>query len=724
MKKGILFIILFQFSLQLFSQIIADHTVVDKFDQIPQYYIDEVKKMWLSYAGESHSAAIRDGLDALEALNAAYAVNVTESGTPEAYTTSHLRASRATWGDVNNSSGWIYSYGEGDWFTSANAISRTKAGISYCNSNDLTIGVFGFGWCWDIGIDFNEYISATQDYVDYCADSIDTRVIFTTGTVDTYTGEDGYVKHLGYESIRDYVASDAGLVLFDYADILCYNDAGELETYTWNGHTYPLIHPDNEDGAYTGHIGMNGAVRLAKAMWWMMARIAGWDGGVTSAVPVESISLSAEGGSASISSPGGTLQLYADVLPSDATDPTVSWSVTDGTGHATISSSGLVTARANGTVTARATANDGSGVYGTLEISISGQAIPVSSISVSGESGSSSVTTEGGTLQLYADVLPSDATDPTVSWSVTDGTGHATISSSGLVTARANGTVTARATANDGSGVYGTLEISISGQAIPVSSISVSGESGSSSVTTEGGTLQLYADVLPSDATDPTVSWSVTNGSGEASISSSGLVTARANGTVTARATANDGSGVYGTLEISISNQFIPVSAITVSSEAGSAIISSENGTLQLMAHISPPDATSQAVSWSVTNVTGQAVISPEGLVTAISEGLVRVFASAEDGSGISTMFEILIEFSEYHKFRIIMHDNYIEAAFDADHSGYHLNLFDFHGNLKSRKKVNGTSCLFNISSLPRGTYLLVLSRSGIYYVEKLIVPE
>jgi len=38
------------------SQIIADHAVVDKYDDIPQYYIDEVKKMWVSYAGESHAA--------------------------------------------------------------------------------------------------------------------------------------------------------------------------------------------------------------------------------------------------------------------------------------------------------------------------------------------------------------------------------------------------------------------------------------------------------------------------------------------------------------------------------------------------------------------------------------------------------------------------------------------------------------------------------------------
>ena len=50
-----------------------------------------------------------------------------ESGTPEAYTTSNLRASRATWGDYNNATGWIYSYGEEDWFTSSTSNKQNKS---------------------------------------------------------------------------------------------------------------------------------------------------------------------------------------------------------------------------------------------------------------------------------------------------------------------------------------------------------------------------------------------------------------------------------------------------------------------------------------------------------------------------------------------------------------------------------------------------------------------
>ncbi len=905
MKRVILFIIYIQISLLSYGQIIADHTVVDKYDDIPQYYIDEVKKMWLSYAGESHSEAIRDGLEALEGIDATYAVNVTESGTPEAYTTSHLRASRATWGDLDHVTGWIYNYGEEDWFTSETAIDRTKSGITYCNSNNLTIGAFGFGWCTDLGIDFNDYISSTQEYVDYCTDSIDTKVFFTTGTVNTYTGEIAFVKHQGYELIRAYVDNDNSLILFDYADILCYNDAGQIETDNWDGHTFPIIHPDNMEGTSTGHIGMVGAVRLAKAMWWMLARIAGWDGGAAN-IPVEEIIVSGAGGSSTINTAGGTLQLTATVSPSNATNKTVTWSIINGTGQATISSTGLVTAVSNGTVTARATANDGSGVYGQITITISGQLVPVTGITVSGAGGSSTITTDNGTLQLTASVSPSNATDKTVTWSIINGTGQATISSTGLVTAVSNGTVTARATANDGSGVYGQITITISGQLVPVTGITVSGAGGSSTITTDNGTLQLTASVSPSNATNKTVTWSISNGTGEATINSSGLVTAVANGTVTARATANDGSGIYGQLLITISNQGVRVTAITVTGEGGSSTISTDGGTLQLTATVSPTNATNKTVTWSISNGTGEATInssglviavadgtvtaratandgsgvygelvisisnqivpvtdiivssaggysiistlngtlqlsvnisptkatdktvtwsissvtgeatisstglvtavsngtviaratandgsgvygeltititnqfvavsgitinieggqtlinipggtlqlqaiinpadasdqsvtwevingtgeaeiSPTGLLTAISEGTVTVRATANDGTGISTTLEIIIEFFTYNYFRVIVNGGLIEVIFNEDHTGYNLSLYDYMGSLRCREIINGISCQFNASPLSPGPYYIILSSTVIHEVRKILLVK
>ncbi len=202
----------------------------------------------------------------------------------------------------------------------------------------------------------------------------------------------------------------------------------------------------------------------------------------------------------------------------------MTWSITNGTGQATISSSGLVTAVANGTVTARATANDGSGIYGTLVITITNQVIPVTSITVTGAGGVTTITTDGGTLQLSASVLPSNATNKTVTWSITSGSGLATITSTGLITAIDNGTVTVRATANDGSGIYGTLTITITNQAVLVTGITVTGAGGATTITTDGGSLQMSAAVLPSNAANKTVTWSIANGTGQATISSTGLV--------------------------------------------------------------------------------------------------------------------------------------------------------------------------------------------------------
>ena len=93
---------------------------------------------------------------------------------------------------------------------------------------------------------------------------------------------------------------------------------------------------------------------------------------------------------------------------------------------------------------------------------------------------------------------------------------------------------------------------------VPVTGFTVTGADGSNTITTDKGTLQLISSIFPSDSADKTVTWSTENGTGRASISSSGLVTAITDGTVTAMATATDGSGVFGTLFITISNQDIP----------------------------------------------------------------------------------------------------------------------------------------------------------------------
>jgi hypothetical protein len=320
-------------SVALGAEIVADHTVVDKYSIIPQSYIDQVKTMWAVVPGESHSSGVRIGLALLQAAEAKYAVNIRESGTPDPPSTTALRFSRATWGNVGSATGWRYGYGEEDWYTSQTAIDRTKAGITYCNTHSLPLTATGFGWCWDMtwhnspggtedpvhrvrwagssvggpdddlrwGLDtadetltgnhinLDTYLQATQAYVDHCiANGYSTKVLFTTGPAEG-GGESGYQRHLKNQRIRDYVHAGQDLILFDYADILAWSNSGVGQTTSWTdlggtARTFEIIHSDNRlnlDGSSTedgDHIGQRGAIRLAKAMWWLLARIAGWDG--------------------------------------------------------------------------------------------------------------------------------------------------------------------------------------------------------------------------------------------------------------------------------------------------------------------------------------------------------------------------------------------------------------------------------------------------------------
>jgi hypothetical protein len=97
-------------------------------------------------------------------------------------------------------------------------------------------------------------------------------------------------------------------------------------------------------------------------------------------------------------------------------------------------------------------------------VTISNQTVLVSSITLSGEGGSTSIDQYGGSLQIYASVLPHDATDKTLKLEVLNATGQATISSTGLLQAVSDGLVMVVARANDGSGIRDSLELTISGQ--------------------------------------------------------------------------------------------------------------------------------------------------------------------------------------------------------------------------------------------------------------------
>lgn len=154
---------------------------------------------------------------------------------------------------------------------------------------------------------------------------------------------------------------------------------------------------------------------------------------------------------------GRTYEYEAIVYPEDATNKNVIWSVENGTGTASITEDGVLTALSAGTATVKATAADGSGVVGSIDINMQ-DFTDVEQIVI--RSSKDAYMSTGTSVYLNAYVYPNNASDKSIKWTSSN-TSIATIdpNTGGLATTNKKGVVTIKATAQDGSGVYGTLKL-------------------------------------------------------------------------------------------------------------------------------------------------------------------------------------------------------------------------------------------------------------------------
>ena len=254
----------------------------------------------------------------------------------------------------------------------------------------------------------------------------------------------------------------------------------------------------------------------------------------------------------------------------------------------------------------------------------------ITQITLGSIDGSSSITNAGGSLKLTAEISPSNADYPKVIYSVSDEFGNPTtaayIDVYGNLTALGNGRVKVTATALDGSNVSDSAIVTVSGQntVTRVNTINVSSDT--STVNTKSGRLQLSAAVSPANAALKNVAWSVSNAC--ATIDESGLLTARYNGSVTVRATALDGSRIYGEKVITITGQeanFTPANKLTFEVIEGSTELTNESLTARVKATLNPTGA-SEDITWMVIDDGGDETalarideISADGTVATVT---------------------------------------------------------------------------------------------------------
>lgn len=252
------------------------------------------------------------------------------------------------------------------------------------------------------------------------------------------------------------------------------------------------------------------------------------------------------------------------------------------------------------------------------------------------------ITTNDGTLQLVAHVLPA-AAEQTVTWSIVTGAEFASVNASGVVFALGNGTVTVQAVSTENAAILGTINVVITNQVVAPESLTITVQDNAApQINTNNGTLQLNAGILPAEA-DQSVTWFIIAGSEFATVDANGLITATANGTVTVKAVSVAKPSIIHTIDVTITNQTIQPTSLDVTVlENALPRINTVGGTLQLIAAVLPADA-SQNVTWSIIEGGALATLDENGLVTASVNGTITVQAVSTIDNTIVDTITILI---------------------------------------------------------------------------------
>lgn len=258
---------------------------------------------------------------------------------------------------------------------------------------------------------------------------------------------------------------------------------------------------------------------------------------------------------------GESVKLNATVLPQNASNKGVTWSVYHPSADdvVTVSSDGIVTANKLGTATVRATSVVDS-VYADSKITVDriGE-IKVDEVRLDVTEGRLTV---GQTLQLQAKVLPENASHTSVIWSVygSEPLGVAEVTSEGIITAKHPGTAVIRAMSVVDATKYADFQLTVEDTVTTpqVDEVRI----GKTSETLQvGQEIQLKATVLPERVDNQEVTWSISrsDSAGIVSVSTEGLVKGLKPGTAFIRATSKLDPSKFAEIVITVEKRNPPV---------------------------------------------------------------------------------------------------------------------------------------------------------------------
>ena len=345
---------------------------------------------------------------------------------------------------------------------------------------------------------------------------------------------------------------------------------------------------------------------------------------------VEATGITLNASSASVRE-GESTVLKATITPANATDQSVTWTSSD-TSVATVAG-GNVSGVSKGTATI--TAKTSNGKTATCKITVTENTSIIKPTGIKLDKSSLELTA-GETGSLTATVLPSDATNKTVTWT-SDNTAAATVNSAGQITAVKEGT--AVITASTYNGYTATCTVTVKGKQFEMLDHGIYFEKPSG----WGNSINVYTYDIVANSTIG-AAWPGTAmkdmGDGlyglECSFTDANL-----------RMIFNDGSNqspgrdiegfkfqdqgyytVNGFDHIVEKIDDVEVTSVSISPASLSLKV---GATGTLTGSVAPSNATNKTLTWT-SNKTSVATVSSAGVVTAVAEGTATITAKSNNG--------------------------------------------------------------------------------------------
>jgi hypothetical protein len=165
----------------------------------------------------------------------------------------------------------------------------------------------------------------------------------------------------------------------------------------------------------------------------------------------------------------------------------------------------------------------------------------------------------------------------------------------------------------------------------------------------------------------------------------------------------------------------LPVASIAVKGADNATTIATDMGTLQMNATISPADAHVKNFAWSVEAGTGTASIDGNGLLSALTNGTVTVFATSKDwvgksGKKVITISGQTVGISDAAIKAVKVYPNPVTNELNVTLSAPNAKvaIYNSVGRMIEEVKVQGTQARFDVSSYASGVYFVKVNNESV----------